>query len=185
MPTTNRSSSATSKSSETRSANKARDEAIAMLKEDHKRVKKAFKEFEKLEDSEDQQVRQALVERTCAELTIHAMLEEEIFYPAARNGVKEEDLIEEAEVEHASAKQLIEQLKQMEPDDPKYAATFTVLGEYVEHHVKEEENEMFPQVSKSKEIEWESICEQMTARRTELMEQMLPAEDGEETKGSH
>src|SRR6185369_5073775 len=113
---------------------------------------------------------QALVERTCAELEVHAELEEQLFYPAARRALKEEDLIDEAEVEHTSLKVLIEQLKGMSPGDPKYAATFKVLGEYVNHHVKEEEGEIFPGMTKAG-VEWDSILGQMTTRRDELKEE--------------
>lgn len=177
MPTTHRGPAATSKSPAAagRTATQARDRIIKMLKDDHARVRQAFKQFAKLDAEEDAQVREALVDRTCAELTIHATLEEEVFYPAAREAVRDEDLVEEAEVEHATAKSLIEQLKQMDPDDPKYGPTFTVLGQYIEHHVKEEERELFPQVAKAK-LDWESLCDDMNSRRAELMSQVMPAE---------
>ena len=78
----------------------------------------------------------------------------------------------EAEVEHDSAKTLIRQLERMKSDDPKYVATFTVLGEYVKHHVKEEEKEMFPKIRKMKELDLKALGEQMKQRKTELMEEM-------------
>ncbi len=122
--------------------------AIDVLKEDHDYVKKAYRRFEKM-DHEDLEAVQAMVEQVCAALKVHTKIEEEIFYPAVRRKLKDKDLLEEAEVEHASAKALIRQLERMKPRDPKYIATFTVLCEYVEHHVKEEENEMFPKVRRA------------------------------------
>ena len=153
--------------SSSRSGGNAKTQIVAALKDDHKKVRKAFRDFEKLDSERDPDSAQALVERTCAELEVHAELEEQVFYPAARQALKKEDLIDEAEVEHTTVKVLIEQLKGMNPSNPKYAATFKVLGEYVNHHVKEEEGEIFPGLGKSG-VQWESILEQMTTRREEL-----------------
>jgi len=122
------------------------ESAIALLMEDHEYVKKAFRAFDKM-DEEDQP---ALVKQVCAALKVHTRIEEEIFYPAVRKAIKDPDLMNEAEVEHDSAKSLIRQLERMKPGDPKFAATFTVLGEYVNHHVKEEEEEMFPKVRRAR-----------------------------------
>lgn len=159
----------------------ARDEVLALLKEDHKRAKKAFKDFEKLDaEKQPDQCRQ-LVEQTCGELMVHATLEEELFYPALRQALKEQDLLDEAEVEHASAKQLIEQLQsglQSDALDGKFAATFTVLGEYVMHHVKEEESEMFEQCEKARGVDWAALGEQMKARKEELAQEFLQASAG-------
>ena len=148
--------------------------AIEMLKEDHEKVKKAFKEFEKL-DREDTEAAQQLVQTVCEDLKVHTTLEEEIFYPAAREALEDEDIMNEAQVEHETAKMLIEQLENMEPDDPNYFATFTVLGEYVMHHVKEEEGEMFPQAKKAKDLDLEALGEQMRARKEELTAEMARA----------
>jgi hemerythrin-like domain-containing protein len=120
--------------------------AIALLMEDHEYVKKAFRAFEKM-DEEDQP---ALVKQVLQALKVHTRIEEELFYPAVRKAIKDEDLMNEAEVEHDSAKVLIRQLERMKPSDPKFAATFTVLGEYVNHHVKEEESEMFPKARRAR-----------------------------------
>ena len=150
-----------------RSTASSRNEVLEMLKEDHKRAKKAFRDFSKLHEEGDQAACQALAEQTCKELQLHMRLEEEVFYPAARGGLDEEDLIDEAEVEHGSAKTLIEQLRSLTPDDAKFAATFTVLGEYIKHHVKEEESEMFEQLGRSK-VDWDALLEEMLARRMEL-----------------
>lgn len=120
--------------------------AVALLTEDHDYVKKAFRAFEKM-DEEDQP---ALVKQVLQALKVHTRIEEEVFYPAVRKAIKDEDLMNEAEVEHDSAKALIRQLERMKPSDPKFAATFTVLGEYVNHHVKEEESEMFPKARRAR-----------------------------------
>jgi hemerythrin superfamily protein len=141
--------------------------AIELLKEQHDQVKKAFKEFEKL-DREDAEKQQQLVQKVCEDLKLHTTLEEELFYPAAREAIDDEDLLNEAQVEHETAKMLIEQLENMGPDDPNFRATFTVLGEYVMHHAKEEEGEMFPQVKKT-DLDLEELGARMRARMEELM----------------
>jgi hemerythrin superfamily protein len=143
-------------------------EAIEMLKEDHDKVKKAFKEFEKM-DREDTESCQQLIRSVCEDLKVHTTLEEEIFYPAVREVIEDEDLMNEAAVEHETAKMLIDQLENMGPDDPNYFATFTVLGEYVMHHVKEEEDEMFPQAKKAKDLDFESLAAEMASRKQALL----------------
>jgi hemerythrin superfamily protein len=102
------------------------------------------------------------------ELTVHAQLEEEIFYPAAREALEEQDLLDEAEVEHASAKELIAQLESTKPGAELYDAKVTVLGEYIDHHVKEEEKQMFPKVRKAR-LDLEELAAQMKARKEALM----------------
>jgi hemerythrin-like domain-containing protein len=143
--------------------------AIDMLKEDHAKVKKAFKEFENLDRADTETCRQ-VVKTVCEDLKVHTTLEEEIFYPAVRAAIEDEDIMNEAAVEHETAKMLIEQLENSSPDDPQYFATFTVLGEYVMHHVKEEEGEMFPQAKKA-ELDLDALGEQMKARKEELVGQ--------------
>jgi hemerythrin-like domain-containing protein len=161
----------------------ARSQIIEELKEDHKRAKQAFRQAEKLDAEEDGEELREIVEQTCAELEVHARLEEEAFYPVAREVLKEADLIDEAEVEHGSAKALIAQLREMGPENEKYAATFKVLGEYINHHVKEEETEIFPGLEGRSGADWEAVQEQMTTLREQLMSEMglaQEAEDGEE-----
>ena len=143
--------------------------AIEMLKEDHAKVKKAFKEFEAMDRSDTETCRQ-LVQTVCEDLKVHTTLEEEIFYPAVREAIEDEDIMNEASVEHETAKMLIEQLENMEPDDPNYYATFTVLGEYVMHHVKEEEGEMFPGAKKAG-VDMEALGQRMQERKSELLSQ--------------
>jgi len=141
--------------------------ALEMLKEDHAKVQKAFKEFEKM-DREDTETMKQLVQTVCEDLKVHTTLEEEIFYPAVREAIEDEDIMNEAAVEHETAKMLIDQLENMGPDDPNFHATFTVLGEYVKHHIKEEESEMFPQAKKA-DLDFEDLAQRMTGRKRELM----------------
>lgn len=151
----------------TKPASSAPD-AISILTEDHKKVQKMFKDFEKLmkaEDNEDE--KSALVEQICEELTVHMQIEEEIFYPAVREATEDKDLMDEGEVEHEGAKELIAQLQAMEPGDDKYDAKVSVLGENIEHHVKEEQEEMFPQAKKAK-IDLKTLGTQMLERKQEL-----------------
>ena len=122
--------------------------AIAVLKEDHDYVKKAYRQFEKM-DHEDLDAVQALVKNVCAALEVHTRIEEQVFYPPVRKALDDDDMMNEAEIEHDSAKTLIGQLKRMKPSNEKYIATFTVLCEYVLHHAKEEEDEMFPKLRRA------------------------------------
>ncbi|MBK1686392.1 hemerythrin domain-containing protein [Rubrivivax gelatinosus] len=149
-----------------RAAQSAREQVLTDLKNDHKRVKKAYKDFEKL-GSADPEACRAIVEQVLLELQVHAALEEELLYPAAREALKQADLIDEAEVEHESAHQLMDQLRTLGPDEDKYAARFTVLCEYVLHHVKEEEGELFPALEEVR-LDWEQLAEAMSARRQQL-----------------
>jgi hypothetical protein len=162
-------------------ASKSGPDAIDLLKEDHKKVLEMFKQFEKMKEDEDTEAIQLLVEATCAELTVHAQLEEELFYPAMREATDDQDMLDEAEVEHASAKQLISELNAMQPGDELYNAKFTVLGEYVKHHVEEEEKEMFKEAKKAK-VDLESLAEELMQRRLELREEfgIVEAEDVED-----
>jgi len=147
-----------------------RNEAIAQLTADHARVKKMFKEYDRLAkgDTGDRE-KQQLAAMICAELTAHATAEEEIFYPAARNAIDKPDLIDEADVEHASAKDLIAQIEGSSPSDDHYDAKVKVLGEYIDHHVQEEEGEMFPKVRKAK-LDTVGLGEQIAERKAQIMQ---------------
>lgn len=145
----------------------ASNDAIALLTADHKEVKALFKEYEKLAEADDDS-RQELAERICAMLTVHATVEEEIFYPAAQEAIDDADLVDEATVEHASAKDLIAQIQESSPDDELYDAKVKVLGEYIDHHVKEEEGEMFPKAKKAG-LDLKMLGEQIAERKEELM----------------
>jgi hemerythrin superfamily protein len=147
----------------------ARTDATALLQRDHAEVKKLFKQYEKLADAEaDGAERGELAAQICAMLTVHATIEEEIFYPAARAAEVDADLLDEADVEHASAKDLISQIESMSPDDDLYDAKVSVLGEYIDHHVQEEEGEMFPKCRKS-EMDLAALAEALAERKSELM----------------
>ncbi len=168
----------TSKAAAKTPAQKAADtrakDATALLKADHAEVKALFKEYQKLVDDEAEgEERQALAEQICMMLTVHATIEEEIFYPAAREVLSEEDmdLVDEADVEHASAKDLIAQIQSMGPDDELYDAKVKVLGEYIDHHVKEEQDEMFPKV-KDAGMDTKAVGEELLARKEALMAEL-------------
>jgi iron-sulfur cluster repair protein YtfE (RIC family) len=111
----------------------------------------------------------ALVEQICHELEVHTRIEEEIFYPRVRADADGTDeLLDEAKVEHQSAKELIAALKIGAPDEGIYDAQVTVLGEYVNHHVKEEERQLFPKVKRSKQMDLAALGEELAERKTQL-----------------
>jgi hypothetical protein len=151
----------------------AREEmnAIELLKADHKLVQDMFKEFkkfheEKPEGSED--MKQTLIDDVCDALTVHAQIEEEIFYPAVREALAdEEDLMNEAEVEHSGAKDLIAQIEAGDASDPMTCARFLVLSEQVDHHVKEEQDEMFPKVGKTS-LDLDALGRKLAQRKAQL-----------------
>lgn len=151
-----------------------KEDAIALLKKDHREVEGLFKEFEALEEGESQAV-EPVIASACTELKIHDKLESEIFYPAIREqagGEKEiEDLLNEAEVEHDHVRDLVQTIEGMSADDEKRNAHFTVLMEYVKHHVKEEEKEMFPKLKKL-DIDFKEIGSRMKERKQELMAEL-------------
>jgi len=150
---------------------------IEMLTSDHENVKKLFRQGERIED--DTKQLQAIVDEVCDALTEHAEIEEEFFYPALRE-TDARELVAEAEVEHNSAKQLIADLQGMDADDERYRATFKVLGEYVKHHVKEEEGEIFP-LARSSKADFEPLFEALSAR-SEDGEDTAEGEDGAESE---
>ena len=156
-------------------------DALELLKEDHRMVQDMFKEFKKLHESEEEgteAMKQELMDSVCAALTVHAQIEEEIFYPAVRQALgDEEDLMNEAEVEHSGAKDLIAQIEEGSAEDAMTCARFMVLSEQIDHHVKEEQDEMFPKVRES-ELDTEAIGEQLAARKAEL-----EAGDGQSRSG--
>jgi hemerythrin superfamily protein len=150
----------------TREAAKPMD-AIRLLKADHQEVKGWFQEFEKTEDDTS---KQELADRICMALKVHTQIEEEIFYPAAYDALDEEgdDLLDEATVEHASAKALIEEIEAMSAGEPLFDAKVKVLGEYIDHHVKEEETELFPEC-KDAGMDLAGLGQALAARKQELM----------------
>ena len=147
--------------------NRAMD-AIKLLKQDHRDVEEQFADFEKAR-SDDK--KQKIAMQICGMLTVHAMVEEELFYPTVKPEIKEEELIDEAQVEHNSAKQLIAEIEAGRAGDEMWEAKVKVLSEYIKHHVKEEESEMFPQV-KDTDLDLAELGAQMAARKEELMAEM-------------
>jgi hemerythrin superfamily protein len=152
-------------------------DAIALLMADHKKVKKLFSDFDKLKEEGSDEDKSAIVEQICNELKVHTELEEEIFYPAVRKAIDDSDLMDEALVEHAGAKDLVAQLEDASFDDELYDAKVTVLGEHIDHHVKEEEGDMFPKAKKAK-VDTEALGATMLKRKIALMGKMgMKAED--------
>ncbi|HZK92429.1 MAG TPA: hemerythrin domain-containing protein [Stellaceae bacterium] len=146
--------------------------AIALLKEDHREVEDYFEEYEDLEDDD---AKAELAEKICAALKVHTQIEEEVFYPQARAATGDNDLLDEALVEHAGAKHLIAEIEAMEVGDDLYDAKIRVLGEQVKHHVKEEEEELFPEIERSK-MNLASVGAKLAERKAELMAEVAPAE---------
>lgn len=150
-------------------------DACSLLDADHRKVKKMFKDYEELTKSRAASAKQKkrdLAEQICTELTVHAQLEEEIFYPALREAIKETDLLDEAEVEHASAKDLIAQIKEAAEVDDKFDAKVTVLGEYIDHHVKEERGDIFTKARAARKLNLVGMRDQLQTRKDELMAEL-------------
>lgn len=160
-------------------ATRSEKDACDLLDTDHKNVKKLFKQYEELMQSKARSTAQKkmdLAHQICNELTVHARIEEEIFYPALRAALKDTDMLAEAEVEHASAKDLIAQIEAATQSDEMFDAKVTVLGEYIDHHVKEERNEMFPKARAARKLDLVAMRDELQARKEELMAEMgMPA----------
>jgi hemerythrin superfamily protein len=143
--------------------------ALELLKRDHDEVDKMFAEFERIKDDGDDAQKEDLVARICEALTIHARIEESIFYPAARRALQEQgqDLLNEAAVEHQTMKDIVGRLEIAPTSDPLYDAGVKVLSEYVKHHVREEENELFPKV-RATDLDLQALGRQLAQRKQEL-----------------
>jgi hemerythrin superfamily protein len=154
-------------------------DAIALLKEDHKNVKAIFDQFEKAKDEDK---KHALVEQALKELEVHTAIEEEIFYPEARQalGEEEEDLMDEASEEHRVAKTLVLDLKENHKSDDRFEAKFTVLAENIRHHIEEEEGDLFKKVRET-ELDLKEIGEKLAARKEELMADESTLEEATES----
>ncbi|MDB5761294.1 MAG: hemerythrin protein [Herminiimonas sp.] len=161
-------------------ADSSASDIIDILIEDHKKVSQLFAEFQTIKDRADDAAKQTLVEITCTELVIHSQVEEEFLYPALRDAFDETDLIDEAQVEHTMARQLISELESMQAGDELYDAKFKVLGEYVKHHIEEEQNRIFPKL-KSTALDLETLGKDIRQRRDELRSEFgMPDEEFEE-----
>ena len=153
-------------------ATRAEKDACDLLDTDHKNVKKMFKAYEELAGSRARgaaQKKMDLAHEICQELKAHAQVEEEIFYPALRAVLKDTDMLAEAEVEHAGAKDLIAQIEAMADADEMFDAKVKVLGEYIDHHVKEERNEIFPKARSARKLDLVAMRDQIEARKEELL----------------
>jgi hemerythrin-like domain-containing protein len=144
-------------------------DAVSLLSADHAEVKQMFETYRQLVDENaDDEQRGELARQICSLLTVHAEIEEEIFYPSLRENADADLTLDEAEVEHAAATELIEQIEVMDAGDALYDAKVIVLGEYIDHHVQEEENELFPQAEKSG-IDLDELGAELASRKRELM----------------
>lgn len=160
-------------------------EIIRTLDEDHDKILALFDEFERIRRDADDETLQSLVEVTCTELIIHAQVEEEFFYPALIEVLGSQDVLDEAQVEHGTARLLIGELEAMQPGDHCYAARFHVLGEYVRHHIQEERNRIFPQLQSAK-LDAGTVAADIRHRRDELRSEFgLPDGGYEEEIGRH
>ena len=156
-------------------ATRSEKDACDLLDADHKAVRKMFKEYEELTGSRARSAAQKkmdLAKQICQELTVHARIEEEIFYPALRAVLKDTDMLAEAQVEHNGAKDLIAQIQSMAEADEMFDAKVTVLGEYIDHHVKEEKNEIFPKARAARKLDLVAMRDDLQARKEELMAEM-------------
>ena len=154
---------------------RATPDACSLLDTDHKNVKKLFTAYDELAHSRAASAtekKRDLAMQICMELQVHTQLEEEIFYPTLREAIKEVDLLDEAEVEHASAKELIAQIQDATEVDEKFDAKVKVLGEYIDHHVKEERNEIFVKARAARGLDLVAMREQLAQRKEELMAEM-------------
>jgi Hemerythrin HHE cation binding domain len=140
---------------------------LDLLEADHQEVDGFFDEYEDLEDAGE---KERLALKICLALTVHTQIEEEIFYPAAREAIERAELIDEAIVEHASAKQLIAEIEEMDAGDELYDDKVKVLGEQVRHHVEEEEDKLFPEIESS-ELDLEALGKKMTERKAALLKE--------------
>jgi len=146
--------------------------AIDLLKKDHDDVNVLFKEYEMFADGErNEDDRRALSTQICGMLAVHAMIEEEIFYPAARRADVDSNLLDEADIEHGAAKQLIADIGAAKAADSHYDARVRVLGEYIRHHVKEEESELFPACRKS-DMDMAEIGARLVKRKGQLLREL-------------
>src|SRR5579884_342938 len=142
--------SARSQNAKSKSERGAAPNAVELLEQDHREVEDLFEEFEK---ARDKKRKGELATKICMELTIHARIEEEAFYPRARQATKDDDLIDESLVEHANVKRMVAEIEEMDPGDDLFDAKVRVLSEMVQHHVKEEEEKLFPELKGKMDLE--------------------------------
>src|SRR5690348_8060216 len=144
-------------------------DAFEVLERDHREVEEWFDVYDEMQGKEDR--KEELAQKICLALKVHAQIEEEIFYPRAREATKDNDLIDEAIVEHATVKNLIADIESMEVGEDLYDAKIRVLGEMVKQHIKEEEEELFPELEPAK-MDLDAFGKELAERKEELMSQM-------------
>ena len=159
---------ATAKSTNTQPKTTKVPEATKLLRTDHELVASLFKQYE---SSRSVEKKRALIEQICQELTVHAQIEEEVFYPKVKDALHDSELIPEARVEHETLKHLIGQLDEGNPGEEEFDAKVKVLCEYVEHHVKEEQSEIFPKVRKT-DLDLKELGAELLQRKEELMKKI-------------
>ena len=171
MPTAAKHTTANRRGAARKRTSGGKNDALTLLKGDHKEVSDLVKKFESGRLSKDRKA--AIAKQICMALTVHAQIEEEIFYPAAREAMRSgEDLLDEAEVEHGSIKELVAAIENASPDDDDlFEARVKVLGEYVKHHVKEEEGQIFPKLRKS-DADLAEIGQKLMTRKQELIREL-------------
>jgi Hemerythrin HHE cation binding domain len=158
-------------------ARRASSNALTMLRDDHTALSKLFDNYDGRKKRLSADQKRQLAEEICLELKIHAQLEEELFYPALREALRSDsdaDMLDEAEVEHASAKDLIAQIEGESSEAELYDAKVKVLGEYVKHHVKEEQGDIFKLARKLK-LDLKALGEQMAERKQQVQQEMQRA----------
>ena len=143
--------------------------ALELLEQDHREVEEWFDEYDELE--EDDRRKAELVQKICMALELHAQIEEEIFYPRASEAIKKDDLIDDSLVEHGMVKRLISEIEEMEIGDDLYDAKIRVLGEMVKDHIKDEEEELFPELGRNK-MDLDAVGKELAQRKKELLAEM-------------
>jgi hemerythrin superfamily protein len=170
----NRTADRKSSRSQSASRNKERQQAsrnaFDVLEEDHREVEEWFDQYDELKDS-DEDRKAELSDKICLALKVHAQIEEEIFYPRAREATKDDDLIDEAIVEHATVKNLIAEIEEMDVEEELHDAKIRVLGEMVKRHIREEEEELFPELQSAK-MDLDAVGKELAERKEELMSEM-------------
>jgi hemerythrin superfamily protein len=150
-------------------SNEATQNVFDLLEQDHRQVEEWLDEYDELEGNGRR--KGELAKEICQALTVHTEIEEEIFYPAARDATKDNDLIDEAVVEHATVKHMIAEIEKMKPGDELYDAKMRVLGEMVKRHIREEEEELFPELQSAK-MDLDAIGKKLADRKQQLMTKM-------------
>lgn len=174
--TARRSAASKSKTTAKKTSQGASKDAVTLLKADHREVEKMFDQFQKARDDGR---KEQLAEQICQALRVHTQIEEELVYPTAREFLKDDEIVNESLVEHQAAKDLIEQLEAMGVSDEMFDAKMQVLQEQVEHHVQEEEKELFPQLQKT-DMDLKAIGQQLMTRKQEVMREL-----GGEVRSTH